>query len=390
MIKKIPLILIIISVGTLGLTLTQAYWLWRDYRYYSTQKNYVRLRNDGKSKSIERHLGEQGSSPELSELQHLSRRGTVALPPAIVPAPLDDSTATASISRAPNNGNIRPQLAPLANSHYINYMPLAPSAYLLKKIKWQLAYSLVLILITTGGLVFMLKTIFSQRILSGRKSEFIETLMHELRTPLATAQVAIEALKKYGVLADQFKTQRYLDISVFELAHLSTLIDRILDQSILNSGKMTLQRNTVDINRLIDSLMYKYIMSTPHLDIVFERKPGPLYLYVDAIHLSNAIGNLIENAIKYSFENKKIVLTSRMEKSNWIFKIEDNGIGIDKRYQKKVFGRFFRVKDAQVKSKGFGLGLSYVSKVITLHGGTVKVDSNDGGSTFTVKLPTHE
>ncbi|WP_293304295.1 sensor histidine kinase [Pedobacter sp. UBA5917] len=386
--KRLPLILGVISLSTLGLILTQGYWLLQDYRYYrsqplfSTKFNYYQpdsgavILGEAVPDSLTGRLKEIRGSKKLTlpATGAFSEATTIAEPAILTPAP--QIIGNAGIETSPNYGD-----------HLLGFMPLAPTSYLMKKVEWQFGYSLLLIFVTTGSLIYMLRIIFQQRRMSAIKTEFVDTLMHELRTPLGTAQVAVEALKKYGVLEDRYRTQKYLDISGYELSHLSALIDRILDQSILESGKMEIQKCPVDVNRLIESVIYKYAGQENNINIQYDRKPGIQIINLDAVHISNSLSNLIENAIKYSLQEKRISISSRITTRQWQCSITDNGIGIDKRYHKKIFGRFFRVKDNRVESKGFGLGLSYVARIIRLHNGTIKLESTEAGSTFTVSIP---
>ncbi|MET4139403.1 HAMP domain-containing sensor histidine kinase [Pedobacter sp. UYP1] len=264
----------------------------------------------------------------------------------------------------------------------------APLFYVLQKMKWQFGASILLILFTTSCFIYMLITIFMQRKLSVVKNDMINNMTHELKTPLSTVSVAIEAMRNYEVLEDKDKTSLYLNVSKNELDHLSRLIEMILELSVFEHHKMVLFKEQINVNHLIEEIIKKYSLADDPASIELYADNFPEIL-ADPIHLGNAVRNLIDNAIKYSLTRPKITIRSYLTKKGWALTVSDQGIGIPEVYQKSVFDQFFRVPDKRLQRiKGFGLGLAYVKQVAEQHQGTISLYSREGnGCIFTILIP---
>ncbi|WP_084528530.1 sensor histidine kinase [Pedobacter caeni] len=265
----------------------------------------------------------------------------------------------------------------------------APASYIFNKMKWQFGVSVLLIVLTTCSLAYMLVTIFRQQRMSVVKNDFINSMAHELKTPLATISVAVEAIKRYGNLLDKNKTARYLEISTNEINHLSKLIELILQESIFDNDKMVLHKENTDVNELIGQLIENYsIKNAKPVDIRLEHGNDIPPLWIDPLHLSNALRNIIDNAIKYSNDGVIIRISSILDNGVWKLSIRDTGIGIPEKYHDDIFERFFRVSTSDDAAGSFGLGLSYVKKVVALHEGTISLESTlTIGSTFLISIP---
>lgn len=265
----------------------------------------------------------------------------------------------------------------------------APASYIFNKMKWQFGVSVLLIVLTTCSLAYMLVTIFRQQRMSVVKNDFINSMAHELKTPLATISVAVEAIKRYGNLLDKNKTARYLEISTNEINHLSKLIELILQESIFDNDKMVLHKESTDVNELIGQLIENYsIKNAKPVDIKLEHSNDIPPLLVDPLHLSNALRNIIDNAIKYSSDDVIIRISSMLDHGVWKLSIRDTGIGIPEKYHDDIFERFFRVSTNDDAAGSFGLGLSYVKKVVALHEGSINLESTlNIGSTFLISIP---
>ncbi|WP_170132625.1 sensor histidine kinase [Pedobacter cryoconitis] len=264
----------------------------------------------------------------------------------------------------------------------------APLLHVLQKMKWQFGASILLILFTTSCFIYMLITIFMQRKLSVVKNDMINNMTHELKTPLSTVSVAIEAMRNYEVLEDKDKTSLYLNVSKNELDHLSRLIEMILELSVFEHHKMVLFKEPIHVNHLIEEIIAKYALVDDQATIELYADNFPEIL-ADPVHLGNALRNLIDNAIKYSLNKPKITIRSYLTKKGWALTVSDCGIGIPEVYQKSVFDQFFRVPDKRLQRiKGFGLGLAYVKQVAEKHQGTISLYSQEGsGCVFTILIP---
>ena len=270
----------------------------------------------------------------------------------------------------------------------------SPSFYLLKKISLPLIFSLFLIAFTTVTIVFLYKNIQSQRKLTEMKNDFISNITHELKTPIATVNVAIEALRNFGGLDNPVRTKEYLDISAAELQRLSLLVDKVLKLSLFEKQAIALQKENFDLLNLVNEVMgsMKLQFENKKTFAQVESKGENFVINADKLHIASVLYNLLDNALKYSKEHPRISVNLVKQVDCIEIIISDNGIGIPVEYRTKIFDQFFRVPSGdRHNSKGYGLGLSYVKHIIQLHHGIIEVDSElDIGTVFTVKLPINE
>ncbi len=227
--------------------------------------------------------------------------------------------------------------------------------------------------------------------LTALKNDFISNITHELKTPITTVGVAIEALSNFNALNDPAKTQEYLDISKHELNRLSLLVDKVLKMSLFEQREPELKLESFDIAELtrdiLASMRLQFEKAAAHVD--FKTIGESFIVRADRLHLMSVIYNLIDNALKYSPQQAEIKVEIENENGQLALRIQDRGMGIPKAYQDKIFDKFFRVPTGDAHNiKGHGLGLSYVASVIQKHQGSIALDSEPGkGSLFTVKLP---
>lgn len=278
----------------------------------------------------------------------------------------------------------------MANDIFVQATFQTPYRYLFGKLLWILIASFVLLALITGCLIYMMRTILKQKRWSDIKNDFISNMTHELKTPIATVSAAIEALRHFHGMEDKRKSESYLDISEQELKRLTDLVERVLNISVEESEEMVLDIEPVNLEKLIDDMILRHRIKTGK-EVQFDFHHGlkdPI-VRVDSLHFSNAVNNLIDNAIKYSPEKVKIVITLREHENQVTLSIRDNGVGIPPYYQALVFDRFFRVPTGDLHNvKGFGLGLSYVKKVIERHGGSIRLKSEPSqGSEFIIVIP---
>ncbi|WP_326995655.1 HAMP domain-containing sensor histidine kinase [Chitinophaga sp. 212800010-3] len=278
-----------------------------------------------------------------------------------------------------------------ASSLFVQASFDSPLQFILQKMIWTLLASVVLLVLTTVSFLYMLRTILKQKKLSEVKNDFINNMTHELKTPIATVSAAVEALQNFNALNDQRKTQTYLDISKNELQRLSDLVEKVLHIAAEEKEDIELYREETDLNEIIDNILSNHqLKATKQLQIRYDNKIGDRTVYVDKTHLANAINNLVDNAIKYSGDLVQLYIQTSLENGTLKIRVKDNGIGIPKVYQNSIFDKFFRVPTGNLHNvKGFGLGLSYVQKIVEMHGGTIQVTSEpDKGSEFIITIPS--
>ncbi|HEU4551218.1 MAG TPA: HAMP domain-containing sensor histidine kinase [Chitinophaga sp.] len=266
----------------------------------------------------------------------------------------------------------------------------SPLQYILTKMVWTLFSSLVLLILTTACFIYMLRTILKQKRLSDVKNDFINNMTHELKTPIATVYAAVEAMQNFNALSDQRKTRNYLDISKQELQRLSDLVEKVLHIAAEEKEEIELFKEETDLNELIDSIITNHqVKAGQPVQFRYDSHLDHPLANVDKTHLSNAVNNLVDNAIKYSGEHPIVRIQCTKTNGLLTIRVKDNGIGIPRIYQESIFDKFFRVPTGNLHNvKGFGLGLSYVKKVVELHHGSVSVRSEpDKGSEFIIQIP---
>jgi two-component system phosphate regulon sensor histidine kinase PhoR len=266
--------------------------------------------------------------------------------------------------------------------------------YLLKRITSPILFSIFLLGITILSFVLLYRNLLKQRRLAELKNEFISNITHELKTPIATVGVAIEALQNFNAVHDPQRTKEYLDISQNELQRLSLLVDKVLKLSMFEKRKMELKREQFDYRQLVKEVMTSMKLQFAQYNAkVNLRTEGENFLMeADKLHIKSVVYNLLDNALKYSKENPVIDVQLKSHPEYIELSISDNGIGIEPVYKEKIFEKFFRVPSGnRHNTKGYGLGLSYVKDIAKRHHGFIEVESKlDKGSTFSVKLPYAE
>ncbi|HEX5653758.1 MAG TPA: HAMP domain-containing sensor histidine kinase [Chitinophagaceae bacterium] len=262
--------------------------------------------------------------------------------------------------------------------------------YMFSKLKLPLLFSLLLVGITIASFVLLYRNMLRQQRLAELKNEFISNITHELKTPIATVGVAIEALKNFNAIDDPLRTQEYLSISQNELQRLNLLVDKVLKLSMFEKKEIELKYETFNLKELVDEVVASMRLQVEkYRATVSVHTEGQTTLRADRLHLLSVVFNLLDNALKYSREEPVISINLKEEEDNIFLRIADNGIGIAPEYRDKVFDKFFRVPHGDThNAKGYGLGLSYVAHVVRRHKGNITVDSQPGqGTAFEIRLP---
>lgn len=266
-----------------------------------------------------------------------------------------------------------------------------PAGFLLKKISLQILFSLFLVAFTSVTFMFLYRNLVAQRKLTEMKNDFISNITHELKTPLATVSVAVEALRNFGGLQNPERTKEYLDISAAELQRLSLLVDKVLKLSLFENRELELKKENFDLKQLTEEVLntMKLQFDAHHARVELEIQGNYFTINADRLHITSVIFNLLDNALKYSQGKPAITIRLQHHTDTIVLQVEDNGIGIPADFKTKIFDKFFRVPTGNHHNiKGYGLGLSYVAHVIKRHNGSISVESEPGkGSTFTVKFP---
>ena len=264
-----------------------------------------------------------------------------------------------------------------------NYKP-----YLFKKIIPQILFGLLLLLLTGSAFIFTYRSLRKQMMLNKLRNEFISNISHELKTPVSTVKVALESLQTYGVKNDGKLRDDYLSMAAVEMDRLDLLIQKILNQSLLENKQMMLNRERYDLAYFIKELIaaMKPKIEEKGGEILFSPYLDEAWLELDELYIQGVLINLLDNAIKYGGSPPVVEISLRGDKKNIYVDIKDNGTGIPDEYHEKVFERFFRVPSMDKHNvKGYGLGLSFASEVMKQHNGSISLSNNpEGGSTFTL------
>jgi two-component system phosphate regulon sensor histidine kinase PhoR len=217
-------------------------------------------------------------------------------------------------------------------------------------------------------------------------------MTHEFKTPISTISLAVGmAREQIEMKADATKVRRYLGIIQDETQRLGGHVEKVLQMALLDRGEIKLRPTDVNIHDTIEKVLN-------NLSVQLEQREGDIDLNFEAtneivkadeLHLTNILTNLIDNATKYSLEAPHITVSTQSDDSHLFISVSDRGRGMTKEQQTKIFDPFYRVPTGNVHDvKGFGLGLSYVKKMVEAHGGTIQVESKlNEGSTFTIQLP---
>jgi two-component system, OmpR family, phosphate regulon sensor histidine kinase PhoR len=262
--------------------------------------------------------------------------------------------------------------------------------FLMKQITQPILFSILLLGITILSFVLLYRSLLKQRRLAELKNEFISNITHELKTPIATVGVAIEALKNFNAIDNPERTKEYLDISQNELQRLSLLVDKVLKLSMFEKKEVELKYETMNLEQVVDEVIssLKLQLEKNRARISVDRE-GDVTIQGDRLHLLSVVFNLVDNAIKYSKDEPSIQIDIKEKENGIVLSITDNGIGIAAEYKDKVFDKFFRIPHGDThNAKGYGLGLSYVAQVVEKHKGTIAIESQPGiGTKFIITLP---
>ncbi|MFK7925275.1 MAG: sensor histidine kinase [Bacteroidia bacterium] len=266
----------------------------------------------------------------------------------------------------------------------------AYQTYILQRIFPQILFSIFLFLSIALAFYLVYRSLQQQKRLATLKNDFVSNITHELKTPITTVSVAIEALRNFQALNDPAKTEEYLDISKNELNRLSILVDRVLRMSSFEHSTPELKKESLDLQELLDNILTSFKLRFEQSDakVNIDYHGDRFLVSADKAHLSSVLYNLIDNALKYSPERPQLDLKVWEDKEQVWLKVADQGIGIEAEYQKKVFDKFFRVPTGNKHNvKGHGLGLSYVADVIRQHDGGLHLESKMGeGTSISISL----
>ncbi len=286
--------------------------------------------------------------------------------------------------------NLSPDNVFITPKYLAVYFPFEKN-YILRTMWLMLTGSGILILVIVFAFYYTVSTILRQKKLSDIKNDFINNMTHELKTPISTVALASEMLGDSSIDKSKERLTHYVRIIKEENQRLGLLVENILQTAVLDKGQFKLRPQEVDVHEIIDRAISNIRLQVEKREgeIHLEKNAKQNILMADRVHLTNIIYNLVDNALKYSEQKPNIKIATENINEGIQISVSDNGIGISKENQKKIFDTFYRVPTGNIHDvKGFGLGLSYVKAAVEKHNGHVSVESEVGkGSTFKVYLP---
>ena len=302
------------------------------------------------------------------------------------------------IDTSNNTHHIIPLIAPsgsnlenLAKEEFLVVIVPHQRSIIIKEITWFILGAILFTLIITTAFFLTIRTLLRQKKLSEIKSDFINNMTHEFKTPLATISLAVDALKNEKVSSDKEKTNYFTAVIKEENKRMNKQVETILQAALLDKQEVQLNLKKLSAHELIKSALN-------NIELPVNEKQGKLEVSLDAqkdlvmadeVHFTNLINNLLDNALKYSKETPVIKLSTSNAGNLLKIKIEDNGIGMNKETLNRIFEKFYRAHTGNIHNvKGFGLGLSYVKTMVEAHKGSIKAESTLGkGSSFFITIP---
>jgi two-component system phosphate regulon sensor histidine kinase PhoR len=263
--------------------------------------------------------------------------------------------------------------------------------FLIKQVWASLFTSFVFILIIIGTFSYVVYKIIHQKKLADLKNDFINNMTHEFKTPIATVSLASEALLEEKVYSSQETMLRYIGVIQEESKRLGLQVEKVLQLASMDRDNLNLNMKSCSLRALIESALdrARFQVEERDGDISVNLPHDDITILADEMHFSNAIFNLLDNAIKYSKNGPQIDLAVSVNKSKLVIEVRDQGIGLTQEQQKHIFDKFYRVPKGNVHDvKGFGLGLNYVKYIIDGHDGEINVESQlNKGSRFRISIP---
>jgi two-component system phosphate regulon sensor histidine kinase PhoR len=266
------------------------------------------------------------------------------------------------------------------------------NSYIFSSVRFMIP-SIIFTIVLLITFIFTIVVIFRQKRLTEIKNDFINNMTHELKTPIASISLAAQMMNDDSITKSEQMTKHLSGVITDESKRLRFLVEKVLQMSMFDKKSIIFKKKELDLNEMVEQIAQTFVLRVEHTGgkIYTEIEAIDSAIYVDEVHFQNAITNLMDNAVKYRKQEEPLDIYIRTwnDEQKLYLSIRDTGQGIKKENLKKIFDKFYRVHTGNKHDvKGFGLGLAYVKKVIDLHQGNIKVESEVGkGTKFTISLP---
>jgi signal transduction histidine kinase len=267
-------------------------------------------------------------------------------------------------------------------------------AYLIRQITPQALFALLLLLTTGAAFLFSFRSLSNQLKQAAMKDDFISNMSHELKTPVATMKVAVEAMRQMDPAEKKETMREYLGMAAQELHRLELLVNKVMNSVLMEQGEDVFHFQKINLNDLIEKTIgaLELNLRQSGARVHFTSESNALSIYADPVHVQGVLFNLADNSLKYAGSSPVISIHVAEEGNEILLRFKDNGPGIADEYIDKIFTKFFRVPQGhQHNVKGYGLGLNYVAEVMKHHGGSASVHNNKtGGCEFVLHFLKHK
>ena len=302
---------------------------------------------------------------------------------------ISDSSRIDDLQRTPYKYSFHPNLS--SNVYYISLYFSSRSPLLRENMQFYTITSVILIAILLVMFALLVRSIVNQNKTDEMKSDFIANMTHEIKTPISTISLVCQMLEDKTMQQDPAALAKYITIIGDENRRMRMLVETILQSAKMSNKRFNLNRSQFDLKPVVDNITKSFntAIASRKGQLTIVNNASSTIVNADELHITNAIYNLVDNAIKYSPDELWVELTLHDGDNSLLISVADHGLGISRDDQRHIFEKFYRVPTGNIHNvKGFGIGLDYVRQVALRHGGTITVNSEPGqGSTFTLSLP---
>jgi two-component system phosphate regulon sensor histidine kinase PhoR len=286
--------------------------------------------------------------------------------------------------------NFKTDMIPIVNGRTVQALVKISSPAVFRNMLTVLILSALMVIFIVGCLIYEVNIYRNQQYLALLRENFTQALTHDLKTPLSTIHSVLVQLNKGFLDQNPEMKNKFTEIAIEQSINLQAMVSRILTVAYINEKEIRFDKEAIDLQQIIQSLIDKFSVKIGKpVQFTFQYDLKDRIVYANKLYLTNAISNLIDNAIKYSGNSVQIDIECKAIDNQIHIKVKDNGFGISKNDRQKIFQKFERGAEIKRNSiTGFGLGLNYVKQVIEAHGGVVVLASKEGeGSEFTITIP---